>query len=88
MFMVTKARSLLPGFLDPVMSFAFSMYQVTGVMCQEYLVRMFLPRVLEKPLKLRLGKEIPEDTNFRPRLDLRQRKEKNLLRKISEESVF
>ena len=85
MFLVTQARKLSHGFQDPIMSYAYNMSQVTKAMFQEYLVRMYSPRVLERPLKLQLDKEIPEEIIFQPRSDLRQHKEMNLLRKTSEE---
>jgi hypothetical protein len=85
MFLATQARKLSHGFQDPIMSSAYNMYQVTKAMFQEYLVRMYSPRVLERPLKLQLDKEIPEEIIFQPRSDLRQHKEMNLLRKTSEE---
>jgi hypothetical protein len=88
MFLVTQARKLSLGFQDPIMSSAFSMSQVIKAMFQEYLVRMYLPRVLERPLRLRLDKETIEAMIFRQRSGLRQHKEMNLLRKTSEESVF
>jgi hypothetical protein len=67
------------------MSSAYNMSLVTKVMFQEYLVRMYSPRVLGRPLKLQLEKEIPEEIIFLPRSDLRQHKETNLQRKTSEE---
>lgn len=88
MFLVTQARRLSLGFQDPIMISAFSMSQVTKVMFQEYLAKMYLPRVLERPLKLQSDKETLEAMIFHLRSGLRQHKEMNSLRKTSEESVF
>ena len=70
------------------MSSAFSMYQAIRVMFQEYLVKMYLARVLRKQLRLLLDREILEGASSHQIFDSKQPKGKSSMRRNLEESVF